>query len=86
MGDKYTVRVVGVINVSPEPFYKGSMKMTLNEIVAAALTMVDEGADIIDIGAMSTAPYLEIEISVEEEAKRLASAVSAVKGVVTISL
>jgi dihydropteroate synthase len=46
--------------------------------------MVKEGADIIDIGAMSTAPYLQTEISTEEETERLVSAVEAVKQTVKI--
>ena len=84
VGDAYPVRIVGVINVSPESFYKGSVKTSSEEIVASALSMVKEGADIIDIGAMSTAPYLKTEISTEEETKRLVSAVKAVKQTVKI--
>ena len=66
VGDAYPVRIVGVMNVSPESFYKGSVKTSSEEIVAWALSMVRAGADIIDIGAMSTAPYLQTEISTEE--------------------
>ncbi len=84
VGDAYPVRIVGVINVSPESFYKGSVKTSSEEIVASALNMVSEGVDIIDIGAMSTAPYLKTEISPEEETKRLVSAVKAVKRTVKI--
>jgi len=79
VGDSYPVRIVGVINVSPESFYKSSVKTSSEEIVASALSIVMEGADIIDIGAMSTAPYLKTEISTEEETKRLVLAVKAVK-------
>jgi dihydropteroate synthase len=79
VGDTYPVRIVGVINVSPESFYKGSVKTSSEEIVTSALSMIREGADIIDIGAMSTAPYLQTEISAEEETKRLVSAIKAVK-------
>jgi dihydropteroate synthase len=84
VGDAYPVRVVGVINVSPESFYKGSVKTSQKEIVNTALRMAKEGVDIIDIGAMSTAPYLETEISIEEETRRLVSAVKAVKQAVNI--
>jgi dihydropteroate synthase len=41
--------------------------------------MQDNGAKIIDVGAMSTAPYLETIISVEEEIKRMELAIKAVK-------
>jgi len=84
VGDAYQVRIVGVMNVSPESFYKGSVKTSSEEIVAWALSMVRAGADIIDIGAMSTAPYLQTEISTEEETKRLVSAIKAVKEVMNI--
>lgn len=84
VGDAYPVRIVGVINVSQESFYKGSVRTSSEEIVASALSMVREGADIIDIGAMSTAPYLKTEISTEEEKKRLVSAVKAVKQTVKL--
>jgi dihydropteroate synthase len=84
VGDAYPVRVVGVINVSPESFYKGSVKTSIEDVIATASNMVKEGADIIDIGAMSTAPYLPTEISTEEETKRLVSAIKAVKQTVKI--
>jgi dihydropteroate synthase len=84
VGDAYPVRVVGVINVSPESFYKGSIVTRDEEIAAAALRMVEEGAEIIDVGAMSTAPYLQTEISVDEEKRRLASAIKVVKGSVKV--
>jgi dihydropteroate synthase len=79
VGDAYPVRIVGVINVSPESFYKSSVKTSSEEIATTAVSMVKAGADIIDIGAMSTAPYLQTEISTEEETKRLVSAIKAVK-------
>lgn len=84
VGDAYPVRIVGVINVSPESFYKDSVKTSLEDIVATTVSMVKEGAEMIDIGAMSTAPYLKTEIPVEEETKRLVSAVKAVKEAVNI--
>ena len=62
--------IQGVINLSPESFYKGSIKTGPGVILQTALRQVKEGADIIDVGAKSTAPYLETEISPEEETKR----------------
>jgi dihydropteroate synthase len=77
VGDK--TRIMGVINVSPESFYKQSVKVTAREIANTAIEMEKRGADFIDIGAMSTAPYLETMISVDEEIERLKPAVKIVK-------
>jgi dihydropteroate synthase len=70
---------MGVINVSPESFYKGSVRTTDQEIAAAAREMQQGGAHIIDVGAMSTAPYLETIIPIEEEAKRIVRAIKIIK-------
>lgn len=84
VGDPAPVRVMAVLNVSPESFYKGSVHTTRERLVETAQTMVSAGADIIDIGAMSTAPYLKTLISVEEETERLGQAVQAVASQLTI--
>ncbi|MCE7746348.1 MAG: dihydropteroate synthase [Candidatus Heimdallarchaeota archaeon] len=64
------VKIMGVINLSPESFYKGSIKTGSGSILQSAIRQVKEGADIIDVGAKSTAPYLETEITPEEESER----------------
>src|SRR5215469_11035275 len=72
-------RIMGVINVSPESFYKNSVKTIVNEIGKTSKAMQETGADIIDVGAMSTAPYLETLISVEQETKRIRNAIDIIK-------
>lgn len=79
IGKKYAAKVMGIINVSPESFYKGSVKTGEEEIAAAAKQMEKAGAHIIDIGAMSTAPYLETVITVDEEIRRMKQAIKTVK-------
>ncbi|WP_456396265.1 dihydropteroate synthase [Thermococcus sp.] len=79
-------KVMGVINVSPESFYKGSVKNSEKELVETVLRMVEEGASFIDIGAKSTAPYLETQISVEEEIRRAVWAVSTVRDYVDVPI
>lgn len=79
IGDRIPVRIMGIINASPESFYKNSVTTSIREISKTAREMQQHGADIIDIGAMSTAPYLETNISVEEEIKRMKYAVEGVK-------
>lgn len=73
------VRVMGVINVSPESFFKASVATDARTIAETARALEAEGADFIDVGAMSTAPYLKTQISEEEEAYRLKDAVKSVK-------
>ena len=73
---------MGIINVSPESFYRGSIKTTTGSIANSAVTMERQGADIIDIGAMSTAPYLENVIPVEKEIKRMGLAIKIVRKIV----
>ncbi|ASJ06835.1 dihydropteroate synthase [Thermococcus pacificus] len=72
-------KIMGVINVSPESFYKGSVRNDEKKLVETAVKMVEEGAAFIDIGAKSTAPYLETQIPVEEEVRRAVWAVKAVR-------
>lgn len=80
VGDGLPTRIMGVINVSPESFYKESIKIRYDEIAETAAYMEKMGADIIDVGAMSTAPYLcNTLISEEEEAERIRYAIEAVK-------
>jgi dihydropteroate synthase len=55
VGDRYPVRKMAVINLSRESFYKGSIASPA-ESLDIAVSFIEEGADIIDIGAISTAP------------------------------
>jgi dihydropteroate synthase len=75
VGDGCPVAIVGVLNVSPESFYGGSVHTDPDDLLRAADDMVAAGAAILDVGAMSTAPYLETRIGEDEEAERLARAV-----------
>ena len=70
VGDTVPVRLMAVLNVSPESFYPGSVQTNREQIAETAHALAGEGADIIDIGAMSTAPYLKTDISVAEETER----------------
>jgi len=66
---------MGVLNVSPESFHAGSVRAAADELLSAALAMVEAGAVLIDVGARSTAPYLDTAITDEEERTRLARAI-----------
>jgi dihydropteroate synthase len=73
------VRIMGVINVSPESFYRGSVRVSKKQIEKASMEMEEAGADFIDVGAMSTAPYLKTMISQEKEIERMKNAVRAIR-------
>jgi dihydropteroate synthase len=66
------VLVMGVLNVTPDSFSDGGRFLDPQAAVSQARRMVDEGADIIDIGAESTRPYGDAErVSAQEELRRL---------------
>ncbi len=76
--DLSSPKVMGILNVSPDSFFDGGKHVELDEIKKQANRMLNEGVDIIDIGAMSTRPNANI-ISQEEELKRLLPAVKCVR-------
>lgn len=67
-------KVMGIINVTPDSFYYGSRYTTEKDIITAAVKMIEEGADILDVGGYSSRPGAE-DISGEEEAKRVFGAI-----------
>jgi len=62
--------VMGIINATPDSFYKGDLKAGLQKIVEKAGKMIMEGANIIDIGGQSTRPG-STRISASEEIQRV---------------
>lgn len=69
VGDAHPVRIMGVINLSSESFYKGSVTDAAH-VTERAEQMVAEGADLLDVGARSTWPLADT-ITREEERRRL---------------
>jgi dihydropteroate synthase len=80
------VRLMAALNVSAESFYAGSVHGDAGALRSAAQRAVAEGADIIDIGARSTAPYRDTAIPVAEEVRRMTWAVEAVAAAVRAPL
>jgi len=62
--------VMGILNLTPDSFSDGGKYYSIESAIAQAKRMVEEGADILDIGAESTRPHHE-EVSAEEEWRRL---------------
>jgi dihydropteroate synthase len=69
--------VMGIINVTPDSFYDGSRFNNMDEIIVQAEKMLNDGADIIDVGGQSTRPGSEL-ISPDEEIKRVIPAIRAI--------
>nr|AIF17676.1 dihydropteroate synthase (folP) [uncultured marine thaumarchaeote KM3_78_E10] len=70
---------MGILNTSPESFYKKSISIGKQKIIDAIHRMEEEGANFIDIGGMSTAPYLSTMVSERIEATRIINAVKIVQ-------
>jgi dihydropteroate synthase len=78
IGRDAPVRIMGVINCSYESFYHDSYIPT-NEVHKKAVEMIEQGADLIDLGARSTAPNAQA-ISGAEEASRIDAALKELDG------
>jgi len=76
--DYTRLRIMGIINATPDSFFSGSRAHGAEAAAEAAKRMAAEGADILDIGGESTRPGAE-EVSAEEEKRRAAEAVSAIR-------
>lgn len=70
--------VMGIINVTPDSFYAGSRTFDAEAIECRVRAMLDEGADIIDVGAYSSRPGAD-DVSAEEEYDRLARGLEVIR-------
>lgn len=68
--------IMGVLNVTPDSFSDGGKFLSIDKAVSHALKMVEEGADIIDIGGESTRPGSQ-PVSLEEETQRVIPVIEA---------
>jgi dihydropteroate synthase len=72
--DLVVPKVMGILNITPDSFYAGSRYNSEKEIVRAAGVMLQDGADILDVGGYSTRPGAK-EITIEEESTRVLKAI-----------
>jgi dihydropteroate synthase len=68
--------LMGIINVTPDSFSDGGVHFDAQTAIDAGLRMIDEGADILDIGGESTRPNAE-EVAAGEELRRVIPVVTA---------
>ena len=79
VGGTNPVRIMGILNTSSESFYKKSTKTSKQSISDTVKEMELDGADVIDVGGMSTAPYLSTLISEKEEFNRISKAIKIIQ-------
>jgi len=78
VGNPNQIRIMGIINTSPESFYKKSVFTDKQTIAKTAKLMEEDGADFIDVGGMSTAPYLKTQVSEDQEINRITNAIETI--------
>lgn len=69
-------RVMGILNITPDSFYDGGLYHAENAALQHLQELVDQGADIIDIGGESSRPGANL-VPADEEKKRIASVLPA---------
>lgn len=74
--DFKTPRVMGILNVTPDSFYGGSRIPDQSKLLHTAGRMLQEGADVLDLGGYSSRSGAA-EVSVDEELRRIVPAVEA---------
>lgn len=68
--DLSSPRIMGILNLTPDSFYDGGKYISEKDILLRVENLIEEGVDIIDVGAASTRPGAEL-IPFEEELSRL---------------
>ncbi|MGI0078970.1 MAG: dihydropteroate synthase [Nitrososphaerales archaeon] len=86
VGDPFPVRIMGVVNLTKNSFYADSVRQGREEVIGSALQMEQAGADIIDVGARSTAPYRKYDVPREIEARLVSDAVKWLNGKINIPI
>ena len=75
--DLSSPKVMGILNVTPDSFYDGGRHHAVPDAVAQAERLLNEGADIIDLGAYSSRPGAA-DVSPDEETGRLLPVIEAI--------
>jgi len=71
--------IMGIINVTPDSFSDGGLYLDPEKATAHAIQLLDEGADIVDVGGESTRPGAKLAVSAEEELQRVLPVITALK-------
>jgi dihydropteroate synthase len=71
-------KIMGILNITPDSFFDGERYSTKEKMLFQVKKMINDGCDILDIGAYSTRPGAK-SISVEEELNRLYPALETIR-------
>src|SRR6478735_8748276 len=74
-------RIMGIVNVTPDSFSDGGEHASVE--AAVALALVEQGADLVDVGGESTRPGAT-PVSLEEELARVVPAIAAIAARVSV--
>lgn len=77
--------IMGIINVTPDSFFDGGKYFNFQKAVDHAFRLIDEGADILDIGGESTRPGAE-PVSIDEELRRVIPVIEAISKRISIPI
>lgn len=78
-------QIMGILNVTPDSFSDGGHFLQLDKAIDQVKKMIDDGADIIDIGGESTRPGA-VKVSEEDELQRVIPVIEAIRQFSNISL
>jgi dihydropteroate synthase len=71
--------IMGIVNVTPDSFSDGGVYLDSEKATEHAIGLLNEGADIIDIGGESTRPGAKAAVSAEEELRRVLPVITTIK-------
>jgi dihydropteroate synthase len=77
--------IMGILNVTPDSFSDGGLYLDKPRALDRAYQMIEDGADIIDIGGLSTRPGSE-PVPVEEEMRRTVPVIEALSGKIKVPI
>lgn len=89
IGGTNPVRIMGIVNLSPESFYQGSVVRSEEDLRNRISAIERQGADLIDVGGASTAPsktYGTPETGKEVELERVRSSMGLISGMTTLPI
>lgn len=72
------IYIMGILNITEDSFFDGRKYFEKNKALERALKLIEDGADIIDIGGESSKPH-SIKVSEKEEASRVIEIISEIK-------